>query len=171
MVSYERLSPADAPLLSSIGGITLLQSHGHSAPAEVMQEYVNSSFHEAACRGELSEAQNIFTAVYYNGQLAGYSKLVVDTPHPSVPLQPVTKLERMYLLDEFFGLGLGKGLLEQCIHHSQTKGDKGMWLDVWKGNDRAIRFYKKQGFETVDEGRFVLTETHFNPKWVMLLRY
>jgi ribosomal protein S18 acetylase RimI-like enzyme len=75
------------------------------------------------------------------------------------------------LLDQFFGLKLGHRLLQQAIDLSKEAGDKGMWLNVWKENKRAIRFYEKQGFETIGESNFVLTETHANPNWVMLLRY
>lgn len=171
MVSFKRLTPADAPLLAKIGGISLLESHGHSAPANVMQAYVDRGFSAEACEAELSREQNIFSAVLYKGQPAGYFKIILDTPHPLVPLQPVTKLERLYLLKEFYGLGLGQGLLQQAIDHSKAAGDKGLWLDVWQKNDRALRFYQKEGFETVGESRFVLTDTHANPIWVMMLRY
>lgn len=171
MISYERLTPADAPWLAKVGGITILESHGHSAPAEVMQAYLDRSFSEEACRTELSDEKNIFTAVHYNEQRAGYSKIIFNTPHPMVSLQPVTKLERLYLLKEFHDLKLGHGLLQQAIQLSQEHSDKGMWLDVWKGNERAIRFYEKQGFETVGENEFVLTASRVNPIWVMLLTY
>lgn len=46
-----------------------------------------------------------------------------------------------------------------------------MWLYVWKGNDRAIQFYKKAGFKIVGDGFFRLTDTHANPNWQMFLRY
>ena len=171
MVFYERLTPTDAPLLARIGGVSVLESHGHSVPDGVMQAYVDKSFTEAACRSELNDENNIFFAVLLKGQPAGYFKIIYNTPHIAVPLQPVTKLERLYLLKEFHGLKLGHGLLQEAIALSKAKGDKGMWLDVWKGNERALRFYEKQGFKTVGESEFVLTETHHNPIWVMLLSY
>src|SRR6476660_8179348 len=111
MVSFTRLTPADAALLSEIGGISVLESHGHSAPSEVMQAYVDKSFSEEACRAELSDEKNVFSAVFYKNQAAGYFKIIFDSPHPAVSLQPVTKLERLYLLKEFYDLKLGHGLL------------------------------------------------------------
>jgi diamine N-acetyltransferase len=171
MISFVRLTPADAALLSEIGGISLLESHGHSAPGEIMQAYVDKSFSEEACVAELSDENNIFNAVFYNNKPAGYSKIVFDYPHSAVPLQPVTKMERLYLLKEFYALKLGQQLLQQAIGLSKAKGEAGMWLNGWKGNERALRFYQKNGFETVGESQFVLTETHANPNWVMLLRY
>jgi diamine N-acetyltransferase len=158
-------------MLAKVGRRSLLESHGHSAPAEIMQEYVNRSFSEEACRIELLDGANIFHAVFYNGEPAGYSKINLATPHPLVQQQPVTKLERLYLLKEYYGLSLGHRLLQQAIDLSKEAGDKGLWLDVWKGNERAIRFYQKQGFETVGESGFVLTASRVNPIWVMLLQH
>lgn len=166
-----RLTPANAALLARIGGVSLIESHGHSAPAEVMQAYREKSFSEEACRTELMNEQNIFWAVFYNNKPAGYSKIIFDVPHTAVPLQPVTKLERLYLLKEFYNLRLGHLLLQQVIDLSKAKDEKGMWLEVWKGNDRANRFYRKQGFQNIGEIKFVLTDTHVNPAWVMLLEY
>lgn len=166
-----QLSAADAALLSEIGGKSLLESHGHSAPLEIMQAYVNRSFHELACREELKNKRNIFWAVYYHHQPAGYFKIILDAAHPMISIQQTTKLERLYLLKEFYGHKLGHGLLQQAISISKEQGGKGMWLDVWKQNERAIHFYEKEGFETIAEGKFTLTETRSNPIWVMLKTY
>lgn len=166
-----RLAPADAALLSKIGSATLLESHGHSAPADILHDYVSKAFNEEACLCELSDAHNLFHGIFYNGVPAGYSKIVFDCPHNAVDLQPVTKMERLYLLKEFYELKLGQQLMQQAISLSKAQGEKGMWLNVWKKNERAIRFYAKHGFKSVGESEFVLTAAHSNPNWVMLLRY
>ena len=163
--------PADAALLSRVGGISLLESHGHSAPGGTMQAYVDKSFSEETCKAELLDENNIFTAAFYKNAAAGYSKIILATPHPAVDLKPVTKLERLYLLKEYYGFKLGHHLLEQAIGFSKEKEQKGMWLEVWKGNSRAVGFYEKQGFQTIGETAFRLTDTHANPAWVMLARY
>jgi diamine N-acetyltransferase len=171
MISIVRLGVDDAAMLSKVGGVSLVESHGHSATPEIMQEYVNKAFSEEACRAELEDNRNIFYAVYYNNQPAGYYKIIPVVPHPAVPLQPVTKMERLYLLKEFYDLKLGHHLLQHAVEQSKAAGEKGMWLNVWKENGRALRFYQKQGFEVVGESQFVLTAEHSNPNWVMLLRY
>lgn len=171
MISLVQLTPADADLLADMGGVSLLQSHGHSAPAEVMQAYVDKSFSAEACAAELSNEAHVFYAAFYKHQPAGYFKTIYNIPHKAVNLQPVTKLERLYVLNQFFELKLGQPLLQKAVELSKEAGDKGMWLNVWKENKRAIRFYEKQGFQTVGESLFVLTETHANPNWVMLLEY
>lgn len=171
MIVLRRLTPADAEMLSEIGRESLVQSHGHSAPAAVMQAYVDRAFSTAACRAELTDEHNIFCGAFYNGQATGYFKIIFDSPHTAVNIQPVTKLERLYLLNDFYNLKLGHRLLAEALEVSKAHGNRGMWLNVWKKNERAIRFYEKQGFETVGESEFVLTESHSNPNWVMALRY
>ncbi len=132
MVSIVRLTAADAESLSRIGGRSLIESHGHSATPEVMQEYVAKSFSTKACREELEDEKNIFYAIYYNNEPAGYYKIIFDKPHPAVPLQPVTYMERLYLLQAFYYLKLGQQLMQHALELSKALGEKGMWLNVRK---------------------------------------
>ncbi|HYO23061.1 MAG TPA: hypothetical protein VER36_11700, partial [Flavisolibacter sp.] len=67
MILMVRLAPADAALLSKIGSATLLESHGHSAPADILHDYVSKAFNEEACLCELSDAHNLFHGIFYNG--------------------------------------------------------------------------------------------------------
>ena len=171
MISFLRLTTSDASWLATVGGATIMESHGHSAPAQTVQAYIDKSFNVDACIAELGDENNIFSAIHYNGERAGYSKIVFDCAHPAVAAQPVTKMERLYLLKKFYDLKLGQQLLQHSIDLSTEQGEKGMWLNVWKGNERALRFYQKGGFETVGESKFAMTPTHSNPAWVMLLKY
>mgnify|MGYP003575291655 CR=1 FL=1 len=171
MVFLRPLTPADAEMLATVGGVSLIQSHGHSAPAPVMQAYVTKSFSVENCRAELADPAHIFYGAFYNGEPAGYFKITYRKPHEAIALQPVTYLERIYLLQQYLSLKLGHHLLQKAMELSKAAGEKGMWLTVWKENKRAIHFYQQQGFETVGEGKFTLTEAHTNPTWIMLLRY
>lgn len=136
-----------------------------------MQAYVDKAFSLENCRKELEEGANIFHAIFLNGEPVGYTKIILSTPHAAVAEPEVTMMERLYLSDGVFQKGLGEALLQNAVALSRGAGQQGMWLTVWQKNERAIRFYKKHGFKSVAEGKFVLTETHANPTWVMLLEY
>jgi ribosomal protein S18 acetylase RimI-like enzyme len=161
----------DSSLLSRIGSQTLLQSHGHSAPAHVMQSYVSEKFSKDAIAKELSDEKNIFYIIYYDGQAAGYSKIIFNQPLEHIPAKNITKLERLYLLQEYYDLKLGQELLQFNIILSRQNGQAGMWLYVWKENERALRFYTRTGFQIVGDGFFRLTDDHANPNWQMYLEY
>jgi len=171
MISIVPASAADTELLSRIGGQTIFESHGRSAPAQVMQAYVDEKFSLAALESELSDTRNIFHIINYNGQPAGYSKVMLNKPIDPVPVPHITKLERLYLLQEFYDLKLGHRLLQYNIDRTKLAGQAGMWLYVWKGNDRALRFYERAGFQVVGDGWFRLTAEHANPNWQMYLGY
>lgn len=162
---------SDAAVLSQIGGQSLIESHGHSAPADIMQAYRDEKFSVAALEEELADKANIFHLVYHKGQPAGYSKIIYRQPLPPVTQQRITKLERLYLLSNYHSLKLGHLLLQFNIELSLAQGEEGMWLYVWKGNERAIRFYEKAGFHTIGEGKFRLTQTYANEAWQMFLAY
>lgn len=171
MISIVPAGLKDVAELARMGGQTIMESHGHSQPTEVMQSYIGEKFSEEAIKEELSDPANIFRLVYYEGQLAGYSKIIYNVPIEPVPLPNITKMERLYLLREFYDKKLGHQLLQFNIDLSKQQGQAGMWLYVWKGNDRALRFYERAGFTIVGEGFFRLTDTNANPNWQMYLPY
>src|SRR3954469_15401144 len=65
------------------------------------------------------------------------------------------ELYALYVRAAYYGTGVGYALLEQAV------GDRACYLWVLAGNDRAIRFYERQGFrldgteDEHDEGRHV----------------
>ena len=61
----------------------------------------------------------------------------------------ITKMERLYLLQEYYSLRLGHQLLQYNIDISKQQGEQGMWLYVWKENERALRFYTKAGSKSL----------------------
>jgi ribosomal protein S18 acetylase RimI-like enzyme len=171
MITITPATINDIKILTEVGSRSLLESHGHSAPAEVMQAYKSEKFTEAALEEELADQENIFHIIWHNGQPAGYSKIIYRQPLAHVPQKNITKMERLYLLQEYYSLKLGHQLLQFNIDLSRSHGEAGMWLYVWKGNERAINFYTKAGFKIIGDGWFRLTDEHANPNWQMLLEY
>ena len=171
MISIQPATLGDTELLSRIGGQTIFESHGRSAPHPVMQAYVADKFSPAAIEAELRDERNVFHLIRYNGAVAGYSKIIYKVPIEPVQEQNITKLERLYLLEKFYDKKLGHRLLQFNIDLTKLAGQTGMWLYVWKGNERALTFYERAGFHIVGDGWFRLTAEHANPNWQMYLPY
>lgn len=66
------------------------------------------------------------------------------------------EIERIYVLKEFLGKKVGQVLYEKAIEISTQKEVDFVWLGVWEENQRAIRFYHKNGFEAFDKHVFQL---------------
>ena len=171
MITIVPATMQETKILTEIGRRSLLESHGHSAAPGVMQTYLDEKFTESALQEELSDSKNIFHIINYNNQPAGYSKIIYRQPMEQVTQKNITKMERLYLLQEYYGLRLGQQLLQYNIDLSKQQGEQGMWLYVWKENERALRFYTKAGFQIIGDGWFRLTGDHANPNWKMFLQY
>lgn len=171
MISIKKAGIKDSQLLVDIGSKTFIESHGHSATANDIEAYVTEKYTVEKFKKELKIENNIFYTIYYNDQPAGYSKIILNSPDENIPFPNVTKLEKLYLLKEFYGLKLGLSLFQHNLHISKKNNQLGMWLFVWIKNDRAFNFYTQNGFKIIGNYDFRISENHYNPNYKMLLRY
>ncbi|MRG47923.1 GNAT family N-acetyltransferase [Chitinophaga sp. SYP-B3965] len=171
MASIIKATTDNLALIADIGKRTFMESHGHSAPPEDIARYVNEKFSEEVLKAELSNAHNIFHLLYHDQRPAGYSKIILNSPHPDITLKNVTKLERLYLLKDFYNLKLGHELYQFNVELSRKNNQAGIWLYVWKENHRAVDFYMRAGFEPIGSFDFQISATHSNPNHHMFLRY
>lgn len=161
----------DVEWLADIAKQTFIESHGISAKKTDIDFYVNEKCSIAFFREELKDSANIYYLIYHQGKLAGYSKIVLDSSHSNIHMRNITKLERLYLLKDFYKLGLGLELFKFNVELSKRNNQAGIWLFVWKGNQRALRFYIKNGFKVVGIYDFTISPTHSNPNHQLFLSY
>ena len=171
MTSIIRATERDAELLSDLGRQTFIESHGHSAPKEDIDNYVNKNYTGVVFQEELGAAENIYHIIYYEDQPVGFSKIILNYPIENIDIKNVTKLERIYILKDFYHLKLGLQLLNFIIEVSKSNKQEGMWLYVWTENERAFNFYKKNGFKIIGRHDFKISENHSNPNYQMLVKY
>ncbi len=171
MISIRLASIDDALLLSQLAPQVHLESHGHSAKAEHHEYYISNKLSLEAFTIELSTPENIYHLIYIDERPAGYSKIILDVPHSEIVEHPVTKLERIYLLKEYYGIDAGKKLFDHNVMVARDNHQVGMWLNVWMENHRAIAFYKKQGFTIIGRSDFAVSPTHSNPNHVMYVKW
>ncbi len=70
-----------------------------------------------------------------------------------IPLQPgdenTCELQKMYLLPEIRGIGLGQKLLEKCLQTAKECGYKSCYLETSRSMAQAQRLYVKNGFRLI----------------------
>ncbi|RYY10226.1 MAG: GNAT family N-acetyltransferase [Chitinophagaceae bacterium] len=166
-----RAITADARILAEIGAKTFIDAHKDSAPPDEIDAYVQEKYNLAAIKKELADTKNIYHLIGQGNTIAGFSKLLMDTPLPGLPPGNVAKMDQLYLSRDFHGLKLGAELLSYNIRYAEDACQSGMWLVVWQGNGQAIRFYQKFGFAIIKEDFFQLTPTHISPCQFMFLDF
>jgi len=171
MIAIRKAVIEDATLLAGMAKTTFIQSHGHSASPEEIAAYVDEKFNEQAIRDELNKEANLFHIIYYNDAAAGYSKIILNSSHPAILHPNITKLERLYLLEDFHDKKLGAALFRFIVGLAKENRQAGIWLYVWKQNARAISFYTKAGFIIIGSFDFRISATHSNPNHQLLLLF
>jgi diamine N-acetyltransferase len=171
MPSIIKATIKDLPVLAEIGRQSFIESHGHSAPVKDIDEFVAIRFNENNLAIELSDPSTIFHIIYQDDEPAGYSKIMLNTGHPDIQIPNLTKLERIFLLQQYYGTSLGNQLFRFILDLSKSYQQSGMWLYAWTENTRALNFYKKNGFEVIGDYQYKISATHSNPNYRMLLKY
>lgn len=170
-ISISQATIEDAQIIVELGRKTFVESHGNSASEVDVEIYLNEKFTLEACETELRDSNNIYYLVYCDELPVGYSKVILNFPFLNVQEINMTKMERIYILSKFHGLGVGTKLFEFNLDLSKKNNQSGMWLFVWTENKRAINFYKKVGFTVVGGYDFPISKTHSNPNYQMVLKY
>ena len=144
--------------LQQIGRQTFYETFASGNTEENMKRYLDEGFSVDKLTTELSDKNAEFYFATYDKKVIGYLKLNFGQSQTELKDDKALEIERIYVLKEFHGKAVGQALYEKAIQiASQTKSDY-VWLGVWEKNQRAINFYKKNGFVEFDKHIFKLGE-------------
>ena len=151
-----RATLADAPLIASMGADTFVMSFGAQNTPENVAKHVAHAYGEDIQRRELADPAVTYLIAEHNGRTAGYAQVREgDAPECISGANPV-EVRRFYLLPDFHGTGIAQALMDACAREARRRGGRTLWLGVWSKNPRAIRFYRKWGYEDVGGQTFML---------------
>ncbi|WP_273485297.1 GNAT family N-acetyltransferase [Desulforamulus ruminis] len=114
-----------------------------------MKTYLEQAFEINKLRDELSNSSSLFYFLYVDEELAGYLKLNEYEAQTDLNDPQSIEIERIYVTKEFQGKGLGRILLNKAIDTANIRKKSYIWLGVRERNDKAISFYKKNGFYVI----------------------
>ena len=121
-----------------------------------MEHYLHTNLSETQLSNELNNPESEFYFLTSNDIISGYLKLNTGNAQTEKMPNDCFEIERIYILSELKGKGIGQLLLEHAIKIAAKNNFKIIWLAVWEQNPRAIRFYQKNGFEEFGEHYFIL---------------
>ena len=148
-ISIRRATKKDASVLSNIGSVTFTQSYASIILAGELTCYTRHSFSVEQLMSELSVSDIVYLLATFETIPCGYSKLEPTIPPPPIHFQNPVELVRLYVLPECVGQQIGTKLIEESLGAALDRGFCSCWLRVWRGNDRAIKFYHNRGFREI----------------------
>ena len=146
-----------ALLLTSLSLQSFREAFEKDNNPEDFKTYVDEAFSEEQLNKDIKEPGIIFYLAYYNGEAVGYARLRNSTEiNDKFPGKKLIELHRLYTLGKYIGRGIGKALMNHCLHVAKQKGFEVIWLGVWEHNDHAQGFYKSFGFEKFSSHVFMV---------------
>jgi ribosomal protein S18 acetylase RimI-like enzyme len=148
---------------------TFIHNYAHLNEPVFFQQYLDKAFDPHKVAAEWSDPQNRFFWVKVNEELAGYCKLMLESGVQGLESTgtQVLEIQRIYVVEAYQKLGLGKLMIQQALDIAQEKGYQWIWLGVWENNPKAIAWYTAQGFEQFGEHTFWMGD---DPQRDLLMR-
>ncbi len=147
---------SDNALLAEIGARTFFDTFAADNDSADMDAYLSAAFGPAVQAAELAEPGTTFLIAELGDEPVGYARLRRDPAPESIPGARRIEIVRFYAEQAWIGRGIGKMLMSACLEIARDERRDTIWLDVWERNDRAIRFYRRWGFEVVGDQDFVV---------------
>ena len=121
-----------------------------------MKSYLEQAFDISKLREELSNRNSLFYFLYADEELAGYLKLNENIAQTVISDPQSIEIERIYVAKEFHGKGLGSILFKKAIDIASLHGRLSVRLGVWEHNEKALLFYKRNGFYFIGKHSFFM---------------
>lgn len=135
---------------------TFYEAFAEQNAEENIRAYMDSAFHENKLLQELQNPNSIFYLALLNEEIVGYLKLNFEDAQTGLKDNKAVEIERIYVRKEHFGTGIAQALFAKAMAIAQKNRLHYIWLGVWEHNQRAIAFYKKQGFKQFGTHAFTL---------------
>lgn len=157
-IIINKASAEDVEIVQSLGIQTFSETFAENNTEEAMKKYLEESFNTEKIKSELNNPDSHFYIAWEEDNPVGYLK--VNTGNAQTELQDDASLEieRIYVKKSHHGKKVGQLLYDQALETAQQLKKSYLWLGVWEENQRALHFYRKNGFVEFDKHIFRLGE-------------
>lgn len=155
-IRIKKVSLNEINQLQKIGRQTFTETFASFNTEENMREYLEKQFSTEKLNMEMSDTNSEFYFAKLEDKVIGYLKINAGQSQTEIKDENALEIERIYVLKEFQGKMVAPLLFEKALEISKKRNLDYLWLGVWEKNERAIRFYLKNGFVEFDKHLFRL---------------
>jgi diamine N-acetyltransferase len=145
-VRIRRCRMRDLERVRALARRTYDETFRHLNDPAVMDQYLADAFSRPRMERELRSPLCSFFFLFVGGALGGFLKLNVGQAQTDLKGEDTLEIERIYVVRELQGRGLGRILLEKAESIARRRKKGFVWLGVWERNTNAIGFYRRMGF-------------------------
>jgi len=145
-VFVRKASPDDLKAIQVVAKETFFETFAEANTQADMTKYLEENFSENRMKEELSNPDSYFFIAWDAETPIGYLKLNSDAAQTELQDNTSLEIERIYVIKAYHGKQVGQILYEKALDTAQLMKKAYLWLGVWEENQKAIRFYEKNGF-------------------------
>ena len=152
-IKVEKVTLDKLEALQKLSIDTFRETFGFDNTEEELQQFFDENY-------------TLAQLVKVDGREVGFMKVNWGAAQTEHELENAFEIQRIYILSECQGFGLGKKLFELALDMAKAGEFDWAWLGVWEGNIKAQGFYHKYGFEKFSEHLFKVGDK-VDTDWLM----
>ncbi len=124
--------------LSSLAAQTFPLACPPLTPAEDIASFISANLSASRFADYLADQLRAVVIARHDDRIVGYAMLI--------RADDTAELSKLYVRPEYHGTGVATALMDLALATAARWGARGVWLGVNRQNQRAQRFYTKNGF-------------------------
>lgn len=157
-IIINKASAEDVEIVQSLGRQTFSETFAENNTEEAMKKYLEESFNTEKIKSELNNPDSFFYIAWEEDNPVGYLKVNSGKAQTELQDDTALEIERIYVKKSHHGKKVGQLLYNQALETAGQLKKSYLWLGVWEENQRALQFYRKNGFVEFDKHIFRLGE-------------
>ena len=152
-ISFGKAKLSDALRISVLLKTVYIETYAVDGVTFEFANFISERFSTDYIKDMIQSNPDRLIIAYYKNNPIGVAEIIFESRCPIRQID-IPELSKLYVLARFYGKGVGYGLLEKAEELVKNKGFHEFNLEVYKYNERAIAFYKRQGYQTIGETDF-----------------
>lgn len=153
----------DAVCIGVLGMQVFLDTYATQGIRRSLADEALQAFAPHAIAALMREPGTLLLVAEASHHLVGFAQITLNARHSMIAATDCAELQRLYIQERFTGLGIGYRLLQAAEHRAAQGGASLLWATVWNGNERALGFYPRHGYEVLGAPTYTFQgETHGN---------
>ncbi|WP_111309173.1 GNAT family N-acetyltransferase [Confluentibacter sediminis] len=148
IISFGKAQLSDSLRISVLLKTVYIQTYAIDGVTFEFANFITKRFSPEHIENIIKENPSQLIIAYQNENPIGAAQIIYNS-HCPIRKTPVPELSKLYVLERFYGKGIGFELMKEAEQEVRKKGFKEFNLEVYIKNNRAIDFYKRQGYVSI----------------------
>lgn len=136
-------------------------TYGNILSREQLEYMLDLIYSDEALNDQFEKKEQLFYLICEDEKTLGFIAIAHNYKN-----EPITRIHKIYLLPETQGKGIGKKVIEEIKKMALENYSRSLSLNVNRFN-QALHFYKKIGFEIIDEVNIDIGKGYLMEDYVM----